>query len=280
MKISDDEKFLEFNLENGCRYQEKGNFMDTATEFTRLSFKNFKKLFDLSVLQKQQTNDSIFRNNYNMLSARQLSKNLDSLYREKVEISKRLTKQLNASYKYADLSDKVWDKNKITVSASDANSIVPDSMAQIVDNQAMNIVYETKANIQQSINESNMKKEDINYHLIEWHRKYALSLACLILFFIGAPLGAIIKKGGLGMPLVTAIVFFLMFHLLNMFGEKFSKQMILPPSIGMWLAIIGLAPVGIFLTYKAMHDSQLFNKDAYVRVFNAVKKGLSFSNKK
>ena len=82
------------------------------------------------------------------------------------------------------------------------------------------------------------------------------------------------------MPLVTAIVFFLMFHLLNMFGEKFSKQMILPPSIGMWLAIIGLAPVGVFLTYKAMHDSQLFNKDAYVRVFNAVKKGLSFSNKK
>jgi lipopolysaccharide export system permease protein len=116
-----------------------------------------------------------------------------------------------------------------------------------------------------------VKEKDITMHLIEWHRKYSISLACLILFFIGAPLGAIIRKGGLGMPLVVAIVFFLIFHLLSLFGEKFVKQDILSPIIGMWLAIIVLAPVGIFLTYKAMNDSQLFNKDFYTRQMKKLK---------
>ena len=96
-------------------------------------------------------------------------------------------------------------------------------------------------------------------------------MACFVLFFIGAPLGSIIRKGGLGMPLVVAIIFFLLFHLLNMFGEKFVKEGMLPPYIGMWLAVIVLAPVGAFLTYKAMHDSQLFNKEYYNRLFKKIK---------
>ena len=79
MSISKDKNFLEFNLENGYRYQERGNATDSATEFIRLGFKEFKKLFDLSVLQKQNTNDSIFKNNQKMLSARQLTKNIDPL---------------------------------------------------------------------------------------------------------------------------------------------------------------------------------------------------------
>ena len=88
------------------------------------------------------------------------------------------------------------------------------------------------------------KRKDVRNNKIEWHRKYSLSLACLILFFIGAPLGSIIRKGGLGMPLVVAIVFFLIFHLLNMFGEKFVKDDITTPFVGMWLSILVLAPLG------------------------------------
>jgi lipopolysaccharide export system permease protein len=91
-----------------------------------------------------------------------------------------------------------------------------------------------------------------------------------VLFFIGAPLGSIIRKGGLGMPLVVAIIFFLLFHLLSMFGEKFVKQGILTPLVGTWLPVIVLTPVGIFLTYKATHDSQLFNKEFYYRFFRNI----------
>jgi lipopolysaccharide export system permease protein len=93
----------------------------------------------------------------------------------------------------------------------------------------------------------------------------------MVLFFIGAPLGSIIRKGGLGMPLVVAIVFFLIFHLLGMFGEKFVKESLLSPFTGMWLAVMTLIPVGIFFTYKAMHDSQLFNKEFYQRSFKKIK---------
>jgi lipopolysaccharide export system permease protein len=77
------------------------------------------------------------------------------------------------------------------------------------------------------------------------------------------------------MPLVVAIVFFLLFHLLNMFGEKFVKEEITTPFVGMWLAIIVLIPVGAFLTYKAMHDSQLFNKEFYSRFFKNIKSQFS-----
>ncbi|RYF80672.1 MAG: LptF/LptG family permease, partial [Chitinophagaceae bacterium] len=115
-------------------------------------------------------------------------------------------------------------------------------------------------------------QKELRLNKMEWHRKYSMSLACLILFFIGAPLGSIIRKGGFGMPLVAAIIFFLVFHLLNMFGEKFVRESISSPFTGMWLSVMVLIPIGAFLTYKAMHDSQLFNKEFYHRTFTRIKK--------
>lgn len=272
MKISEDEKFLEFNLENGYRYQERGNIYDSSTEYTRLSFKSFKKLFDLSVLQKQQTNDSIFSKNFKMLSARQLNKNIDSLKREEYKIDSLLNKKKYAVLHYANIDLK--KENKSASLATDYKKLFPDSVSRKINQLAMNKVAELKSSFSQLTSEKTLKQKDLVMHQIEWHRKYAISLACLILFFIGAPLGAIIRKGGLGMPLIAAIIFFLIFHLLNMFGEKFVKQEVLSPAIGMWLAIIALAPVGVFLTYKAMNDSQILNKDFYTGLFK--KAGLLF----
>jgi lipopolysaccharide export system permease protein len=85
----------------------------------------------------------------------------------------------------------------------------------------------------------------------------------MVLFIIGAPIGSIIRKGGLGMPLVVAVIFFLIFHLLNMFGEKFVRQDIMTPFAGIWLASYTLLPIGFFLVYKAMNDSALFNYEFY-----------------
>ena len=122
-----------------------------------------------------------------------------------------------------------------------------------------------------------MKSKDLILHQIEWHRKFSLSLACIILFFIGAPLGAIIRKGGMGMPLIVSIIFFMIFHLLNMFGEKFVKQEVMSPFMGMWLSVIALAPIGAFLTYKAMNDSKVFNIESYTSLFKRKKK-ISLTN--
>jgi lipopolysaccharide export system permease protein len=102
-------------------------------------------------------------------------------------------------------------------------------------------------------------------HFIEWHRKLSLSVACIILFLIGAPLGAIIRKGGLGTPLIFAIGFFMLFYFSSTVGEKFAKEDSLSPFMGMWLATFVLLPLGLFLTYKALNDSKLLSKEAYAK---------------
>jgi lipopolysaccharide export system permease protein len=272
MTVSQDKKFLEFNLKNGYRYQENGTVYDSTNEYIRLGFASFKKLFDLSALQKQTTNDSVYRNNFKMLSAGQINKSLDSLYRMNDSSTSRMYRTIAFTLPYASIQDSA-KKNEpvIKTSYNKFDSIIPDSARFQVYNAAITLANNLKYNIENSGNEIVARKNEIKFHQIEWHRKYSLSMACFVLFFIGAPLGSIIRKGGLGMPLVVAIIFFLMFHLLNMFGEKFVKEGMMPPFIGMWLAVIVLTPVGAFLTWKAMHDSQLFNKELYNKAFKKIK---------
>ena len=108
---------------------------------------------------------------------------------------------------------------------------------------------------------------------VEWHKKYTLSVACLILFFIGAPFGAIVRKGGLGWPVVFAILLFLIYYVLAIIGEKLGKKGSMDVGFGMWLSSIVLTPVGIFLSYKATRDSKLFPRPAFFSKFtNFLKK--------
>lgn len=280
MRISDDKKFLEFNLENGFRYQENGNIGDTATEYIRLGFSSFKKLFDLSALQKQNTNDSIYRNNFKMLSAGQINRFLDSLNRMSDSLQARTSRSYDMYLHYMHVPDSTWKKiPKAKGGYKNFDTVIPDSTRYQVKDAAKNIASNLKINVDNAASEAENRKTEIRYHKIEWHRKFSLSMACFVLFFLGAPLGSIIRKGGLGMPLVVAIIFFLIFHLLNMFGEKFVKENMTSPFVGMWLAVLVLTPVGIFLTYKAMHDSQLFNKEFYYRFFKRVQNLVSPSKR-
>ncbi len=272
MKVSDDKKYLEFNLHNGYRYQERGNSGDTATEYIRLGFKTFKKLFDLSALQMNKTPDTLYQGNFKMKSVRLLSQSLDSLKKIDDSLSKTMVKSITAMMHYPPVADSIWNKTAAPAVPGDSlNKLIPDTARYIVYDAAINSATFLKTTIQNSMVDINGKEDAIKFHKLEWHRKFSLSLACMVLFFIGAPLGSIIRKGGLGMPLVVAIVFFLIFHLLNMFGEKFVKEEIMSPFAGMWLSIFVLVPVGIFLTYKAMHDSQLFSKEFYNRSFKKLR---------
>jgi lipopolysaccharide export system permease protein len=275
MKISDDKKFLEFNLQNGYRYTERGNIGDTATEYIRLGFKTFKKLFDLSTLQINKTNEEAYKNNYRMKSVRQLGTALDSLSKARDSLYKKSNTELNTVLHYFNIKDSVWKNTPAVANAQSIDKIIPDSVSYNVYEAAINAANALKNTILNNNTSITETKKDIKLHKLEWQRKFSLSLACLVLFFIGAPLGSIIRKGGLGMPLVVAIIFFLIFHLLNMFGEKFVKEEIMSPFLGMWLSVFVLVPVGIFLTYKAMHDSQLFNKEFYTRNFKKMKLFLS-----
>jgi lipopolysaccharide export system permease protein len=107
----------------------------------------------------------------------------------------------------------------------------------------------------------------IRKYEIEWHRKFTLSFACLILFFIGAPLGAIIRKGGLGLPAVISVVLFIIFHVLSMTGDKLARESSVSPAQGMWMASFIILPMGIFLTLKATSDAPLLDAEIWRRWF-------------
>lgn len=118
-------------------------------------------------------------------------------------------------------------------------------------------------NIQQT--ESSLRR-----HMTAWHEKFTLSLACLIFFFIGAPLGGIIRKGGLGMPVVVSVLIFIIYYIINNTGYKMARDGKWIVWMGMWTSTAILAPLGAFLTYKSNNDSVVLNADAYINWFKKI----------
>ena len=111
---------------------------------------------------------------------------------------------------------------------------------------------------------------NIRRHVMAWHEKLTLSLACMIFFFIGAPLGGIIRKGGLGMPVVVSVVIFIFYYIINNTGFKMARDGNWIPWVGMWTSTAVLAPLGAFLTYKSNNDSVVLNADAYLQALKAL----------
>ena len=129
---------------------------------------------------------------------------------------------------------------------------------------ARNASYQTKT----SFERINAKSKFLAKFKVEWHRKFTLSIACIILFFIGAPLGAIIRKGGLGTPLVISILMFVLYHVFTIIGEKSVKSQVMEPWFGMWMASFIYLPIGIFLTWKATTDAPLLDSEAWHKFFS------------
>ena len=272
MTISSDKKFLEFNLQNGYRYEEKGDINNPKNEFIRVGFKTYNKLFDLSQLDLQKTADSLFKSGSRMKNLRQLDVLIDSLGKFPDSFARRMDGEMKVYFNYKKYHDSEWNAVKpIAGKVKNFDSIIPDTLRSVVFERASNYVGILHNNMDNSANELDNKNHDMRLTLSEWHKKFSVAAACLVLFFIGAPLGSIIRKGGLGLPLVIAIMFFLIFWLLNIFGEKFVKEEVLTPLGGSWLPIFVLVPVGAFLTYKATRDSQLFSKEYYYRVFRKIR---------
>lgn len=147
---------------------------------------------------------------------------------------------------------------------------LPDSARNSVLEQATSYASSVRSTLESAVPEYDNRRKELRVHLMTWHEKFTMSIAVLVLFLIGAPLGSIVRKGGIGTPVVFAVVFFVIFFLLNNFGKKFVKEDVLQPIAGMWLATIVLLPIGLFLIYKALHDSQLFNAEFYTRILRRI----------
>lgn len=271
MRVTADKKFLEFVLRDGWRYEEKGQRYATNAEYIRLGFKEYKKIFDLSSFQLSQTADSSFKYDPKMLSVRQLNTTIDSLNKIKNTTLGKVVTDISSVLPFTTYKDAAFLNTKKAVKKDSFYKTIPDSLRITVYDKATGNLGYAANNLAVTKEDVDIKSKNLIAHDIEWHRKFTLSFACIVLFFIGAPLGSIIRKGGLGMPLVFSIIFFVIFHLFNTFGEKFVKESVTSAFTGMWLSTMVLIPIGIFLTYKAMRDSQLFNAEFYYRTFKYIR---------
>ncbi len=273
MRISPDKRFLELNLKNGWRYSENGQRLTTNTEYIRLGFKEYKKVMDLSSFALNRTDDSLFKNNYQMLTLRQLNHSIDSLERLSAEYRKKNQTDLKTFIQFPKYLDSTWGKVAVTKPKQKTFSeTLPDSAKRMIIDRTAGTINSVKATLESNATLFEAQRRELRFHLIAWHEKFSQAVACLVLFLIGAPLGSIIRKGGIGMPLVFAVVFFVVFFLLNNFGKKFVKEDVMLPMYGIWLATFILLPIAFFLIYKAMHDSQLLNKEYYYRLSRNMRK--------
>lgn len=207
----------------------------------------------------------------------QLAKNVTQL-RSSIDSLSKIVDSLNVTdrkvmVKYAYVSsrnntpqDSVTVKNKADIIPISFDSVVNSLSMQekqriysdafsLADNSKSDMLFRSFAKI-------DLQKK-IRGHNVELQKKFTLSFACLVFFFIGAPLGAIIRKGGLGMPVVISVILFIIYYIIDNVGFKMARDGVWPVWQGVWLSSFILFPLGAFITYKAINDSALFNADAY-----------------
>lgn len=276
-----DKQTLIFRLEDGWRYDEQYDHGHHAAEYpqTRMHFAKWDKVFDLSSFNFTRTNQDLFKNAYQMMNVGQLKEVLDSFDR-----NENVTVKSVSSYMapYVTIANKLKEDTalgkKINASAGGTGTyttsfidLIPEDKRLVMLQTASNNIRNLKSLMDNNSLNDKLQKENYMKFSVEFHRKFALSFACMLLFLIGAPIGAIIRKGGLGLPLVFAVVFFITFHILNITGEKLAKSGSLPPWAGMWMSTILLFPIAVWLIVTARNDSQIFNKELYLRAWRAVK---------
>lgn len=273
MQISNDKSVLVITLYNGYSYEDMLNTEQDIRmrPLLRNKFQEQEIRLDLSDFKMNKTDESLFKTNYQMLNIAQLKEALDSMrvntLKRGVEASLQLSNNYYArSMQYLNMEDSL---KKHAVQTAELYSSLPLMDKTRILETAINIARSAKTYVETSSEEKQVNDQTIRKFEVELHKKFTLSIACLILFFIGAPLGAIIRKGGLGMPVVVSVLFFIIFYIISIMGEKLVKEGSLPAYQGMWLAPVVLLPVGIFLTLKASNDSGLFDLDTY---FSGIKK--------
>jgi lipopolysaccharide export system permease protein len=276
MELVENNTFLQLTLEDGYSYEELEPYpihKRIGSRMRRLKFHKNTIRFNLNSFNLTRTDEELFKDHEQMLNLSQLVSAQDTLKKWMKIRKARLQKSINSRYFFGQHPDALKETGTLAM-AKDTNTYhteeVPFARSKkeallALDNAATK-ARNTKLYISVSKSDIETKTTSILRHRVEWHRKFTLSIACLILFFVGAPLGAIIRKGGLGMPVVMSVVFFLLYHVISITGEKMVKEGVIEPQVGMWIASFLFLPLGIFLTYKATTDSVLFDIDTYTRV--------------
>ncbi len=265
-------KFLVLKLKNGVRYSESAgessyNFRE---RLTRYRFKETEQRLDISGFKMTRTDEGAFKGAYQMMNLKQLKDNAAMTGRQ-IDSGLTMNYKLIRSYiKYFSLPVKHTAGKPFLPSSGNefakADPHLQLSMLVNASNEARSIqdVLRNRAGLNKDLKQNEQRAN------LEYQKKFTLSAACLALFLIGAPLGAIIRKGGLGLPVVVSVIFFLFYYIISTIGEKYVKDGDVSPIIGSWIAIVIITPIGMFLSYKAATDSAIFDTEAYRRFFNKI----------
>lgn len=258
MYSSDSDRYLYLDLYDGYSYEEvepRNPKKRIDSPFARSSFKSQKIRFDMASFQLERSDEERYSNVAQFMNLKQLQESSDSL---KTEINQRLStfrEKLLSYYHFDGMDTLEFSKQQAQVFSLSGLS---KNKQQRLTKAAANLVRSSKSYVYNSQRELKYKHKKLRKAQVEWHRKFTLSFACIVLFLIGAPLGAIIRKGGMGMPVLISILFFLAYHISSITGEKSALQGVLSIPFGMWLSAMILTPLGIFFTIRAASDSTLF----------------------
>ncbi len=284
MELSADKRFLVFKLYNGYNYEERIDLRrnEMTRPFQRTKFSEQYQMFDLSGLQLSRTDESLFKKNYEMQNVKQLLFSIDSI-RQEIRRERKISNE-NMYNNFMSLTGRDTILHAVPESSPGKKEAAKPRMffasnvlasfdardRQNLVTAAYNAASAVKENVSISGENFDNKEKLVFRHQIVFHKKFTFSIACFLLFFIGAPLGAIIRKGGLGMPAVISTVFFILYWIISFTGEKYAADGQVPVWQGMWLASAVLLPIGIFLTRKATNDASLLDVDSWIKFFQKV----------
>ena len=281
MKITKDKKYMILNLYHGQTYSElQSKDRGKITYPSRTDKFDKQSIFtELRGMELERKDENVFRNQNRALNNSQIVYFVDSLgkelERQRVEIALNLSyiPPLNTNLLRMARKDTVSIPELKLVQYSDVSTVLMNVTPQIrsgIYEAALIKARNNARSIQQSEEMIIASIRILNRFGIEWHKKYTFALACLVFVFIGAPLGAIIRKGGLGMPLVISVVLFIFYWIISTTGEKASRETFSAVWQGVWFSTFIFIPAGIFLTYKAANDSVVFNINAYGDFFKRI----------
>lgn len=272
LAFNNNREYLIFTLYSGASYDELKDPQGRRA-FTyplqRSTFKQQQVVFNLAGFDMKRSDEDLWKNHYQMLSIDQLSYTIDSLNKELDDRRIELTKNILKTNYYR----KLGNTDSIFFSQfSEHQSIDTDSIFETFDKRLKKLVASSALSYasaaQSQINSAkitiNNKTTWLNKHKIARYQKFTLSFACLLLFFVGAPLGAIIRKGGMGLPTVISVLLFIIYYIISITGEKYGRSTAGDPWLGMWISSFIFIPIGVFLSYKAAKDRVIINFDRYL----------------
>ncbi len=233
--------------------------------FAKASFKKDVINLDLSILNGNQ-NDQNITNTTTMLNISELNYTIDSLNKNYNRDIVSFADNIHQRVGLINVNKAILPLKNETAKADLLSLLDENDKLQILQFAASTITN-TLFSIDSSKDEMKNKQKIINSHFISLYDKFVVAFACLMMFFIGAPLGAIIRKGGIGLPIVFAVLIFITFHFINTFGKRLAEENGISPFFGSWMSSFVLTPLAILLTYRATNDIGLFNIDSILLPF-------------